>query len=178
MNGFFSKTAVRVNRQEMKVVRAYTELFEGYESERPTDIFWDEHLDLALERAINGSFRERKVLRHRILGHLNEDRLEKRLRDLGETDMLHWTPSFGNIFWMFFRPSAQVQKDLDAVYKEVNLLPGHYSAVHCRVRHPKATTTYLKGKNADYPVSRHRVQSPKKTYNSILILLTFSLIGG
>jgi hypothetical protein len=146
--GFFSKTGVRVARGELKIVRAYPELFQDYNSERPSDEFWDEHLDKALERSKTGSMKHEKVLRHRILGHLNEDKLEERLVALGETDMLHWTPSYGGIFWMFFRPSPAVQIELDTVYQELKLSPGHYSAVHCRVRHPKATPSdvVFKGK--------------------------------
>jgi hypothetical protein len=146
--GFFSKTGVRVDRSELKIVRGYPELFQDYNSERPTDEFWNEDLDKALERSNTGSMKHEKVLRHRILGHLNEDKLEGRLVALGETDMLHWTSSFGGIFWMFFRPSPAVQIELDAVYQELNLSPGHYSAVHCRVRHPKATPSdvVFKGK--------------------------------
>jgi hypothetical protein len=147
--GFFSKTKVRVARGELKIVRGYPELFQDYSSERPTDEFWNEHLDKALERSKTGSMKHEKVLRHRILGHLNEDKLEERLVALGETDMLHWTSSYGGIFWMFFRPSPAVQIELDAVYRELDLSPGHYSAVHCRVRHPKATPSNVMVKGKD-----------------------------
>jgi hypothetical protein len=154
--GFFSQTGVRVVRGELKIVRGYPELFQDYNSDRPTDEFWDDHLDKSIERSKTGSMRNEKVLRHRILGHLNEDRLEARLGALGETDMLHWTRSYGNIFWMFFRPSPAIKKELDAVYQELNLSPGHYSAVHCRVRHPKATpgNVLVKGKDENHPADK------------------------
>jgi hypothetical protein len=154
--GFFSKTDVRVGRGELSIVRGYPELFQDYNSERPTDEFWNKDLDKALERANTGSMKNEKVLRHRILGHLNEDKLEERLVALGEKDMLHWTSSYGGIFWMFFRPSPAIQSELDAVYQELNLSPGHYSAVHCRVRHPKATPSnvMVKGKNDAHPADK------------------------
>lgn len=142
----------------MRKVRAYEELFAGYESDRPEKVFWDEHLDLALDRAANhGAFRDTKILRHRILGHLNEDVLEKRLRAVGETDMLHQTRSFGDIFWMFFRPSTIVQRKVDSAYRELNLTVGRsYHAAHCRVRHPKAVRKNIAivGKNEDYPADK------------------------
>jgi hypothetical protein len=153
--GFFHPDGgIRVGRRELKIVRGYPELFQGFGSERPTDDFWDEHLDQALERAVIGSSKNERVLRHRILGHLNEDRLEERLAALGETDMLHWTLSFGNIFWMFFRPAPGVQEELDTVHRDWNLTPGHYSAVHCRVRHPKATNTKMQSKDENYPADK------------------------
>ena len=156
IDGFFSKTDVRVSRQEMKIVRAYTELFEGYASESPEQNFWTEELDEALQRAVTGSFKNKKVLRHRLLGHINEEELESRLRALGEEDMIHRTAAFGNIFRMFFRPSEGVKKDLDSVYKSLQMQPGKYSAVHCRVRHPKATArnVFVKGKNDAYPADK------------------------
>ena len=156
IKGFFSEHGVRVSRQEMKIVRAYPELFEGYASDRPDQDFWDDHLDKALERAIEGSFKDTKILRHRLLGHINEEELESRLKLLGETDMIHWTSSFGKIFHLFFRPSEPVQRELDQVHRTLNMVLGQYSAVHCRVRHPKATpkAVYIKGKHEDYPADK------------------------
>jgi hypothetical protein len=43
---------------------------------------------------------------------------------------------FGVIWHTIFRPSALVQQALDETYHELNLTPGHYHAIHCRVRHP------------------------------------------
>jgi hypothetical protein len=149
--GFFPrrKAEVRVSREGMKVVRAYKELFQDLGDETHPDAeFWAMHVDAAIQRAVTGSFKTVKVLRHRILGHVNEAALEQRLLLAGETDMLHWTPSFGNIFWMFFRPAPGVQSVLDSVYAGLNLRPGRYSGVHCRVRHPKAAPRQMdmKGK--------------------------------
>lgn len=156
--GFFPKRQadVRVGRSGLKTVRAYPELFSGYESERPEAIFWEQHLDEALQRATTGEFKNHHVLRHRLLGHLSEDQLERRLISLGENDMLHWTPSFGAIFKLFFRPSEGVQNVLDQVMNELGLHPFHYSAVHCRVRHPKATPqgVHVKGKDEVHPADK------------------------
>ena len=140
----------------MKVVRNLTELFEGYNSEQPEAPFWDHDLGASLERATTGSFKKVKVLRHRMLGHLNEDQLEKRLEALGETDLLHNTQSFGNIFWMFFRPSDGVERELKDVFIELMLTPQHYTAVHCRVRHPKANprNVNVKSQNDAHPADK------------------------
>jgi hypothetical protein len=70
---------------------------------------------------------------------LHEHVLERRLKDLGETDMLHWTPSFGHLFRVLFQPSPAIRHEVDRVSQELKLEKGNYSAVHCRVRHPKAT---------------------------------------
>jgi hypothetical protein len=128
--------------------RLYRDMFRDYSADRPEQDFWDSHLDLALDRAKAGEFKDDKVLRYQLLGHLNEDVLEKRLRDLGETDMVHYSPSFGKIFTSFFRPSRPVQATLNTVYEELSIEPIKYTAVHCRVRHPKAfpKNIYVKGK--------------------------------
>lgn len=142
--------------EEIRAVRAHKEFFESYLDDRPEEAFWKTELDASIERANTGEFKDIKVLRHRILGHLDEKVLEQRLRDLGETDMIHWTPSFGHLFWAFFKASRGVQAELDLVYKEFDMSPGHYSAVHCRVRHPKATPSnvYIKGKSNSHPADK------------------------
>lgn len=141
---------------DMLSVRAIPRLFEGYDEERPEDDFWSNHLDEGLKRAITGELKDTKVLRHRFLGHLKEEILEERLRALGETDMIHSTQTFGNIFRAFFKPSKEVEEELNQVYRDLGITPGHYTAVHCRVRHPKATVhgVIVRGKNANYPADK------------------------
>jgi hypothetical protein len=141
---------------DMHAVRAITPLFRDYNDAQPDEAFWTSHLDVALERAKTGEFRDEKVLRHRLLGHLNEGFLEDRLKALGETDMIHSTTSFGKIFRAFFRPSEGVEVQLNEAYQALNIVPGLYTAVHCRVRHPKATAhgVVVRGKNANYPADK------------------------
>ena len=141
---------------DMKTVRALPALFRDYLEDRPDEEFWETQLDQALERAKKGEFKDTKVLRHRLLGHLEEGRLEDRLRALGETDMIHATKTFGMIFRAFFRPSKGVEAQLSQVYEKLHMSPNHYTAVHCRVRHPKATVkgVTVKGKNANYPADK------------------------
>ena len=115
-----------------------TELFDGTDDSHPEAEFWTTQLDRGIERATKGDLKDIKILRHRILGHLNEDVLEDRLKALGETDMMHNTPSFGKLFFLFFHPAPAIEMELEDVYSAFNIKPGQYSAVHCRVRHPKA----------------------------------------
>jgi hypothetical protein len=147
-----NKSLLRVSRETILHMRAYKSLFEGYREARPRTEFWQHDLDESLKRA-NGEWKSIKLLRHRILGHINEAELERRLLALGEDDMIHDTPSFGMIFRLFFRPSPGVATALDLAYKELQLSAGMYSAVHCRVRHPKATPKHVnvKGKNESLP---------------------------
>lgn len=156
MVGFFPRkdqygkeVDVRASREDMRLVRAYPDLFEGFAADEPTSLFWEEHFDVALHRATNGVFRDKKILRHRLLGHIAENELESRLRKLGEVDLIHWTSSFGTIFRLFFQPSNGVQAELDHVYQQLHLVPRMYSAIHCRVRHPKAhpPNAVVKGKD-------------------------------
>ena len=140
----------------MKETRAQIDFFQGFTANRPEKQFWETQLDHSIERAKSGTFKHVKILRHILLGHLNENELEHRLQALGETDMLHWTPSFGNIFHAFFKLSDPVQNELDSVYQTLQLQKGTYTAVHCRVRHPKATPQGLAilGKNPKYPADK------------------------
>jgi hypothetical protein len=157
MPGFFPPANERiVSREGMKVVRGYTDFFANYSADRPDEDFWRRDFSAAMRRAKEGEYRDIKVLRHRLLGHLHEDQLEARLRLLGETDMIHTTASFGNVFWMFFRPSVGVQQEIESVYRDLQLRQYHYSAVHCRVRHPKAVprNVSLQSRNADHTADK------------------------
>lgn len=122
--------------QEVK--HEITQMFDGVDDSHPEADFWTTHLDAGIQRANSGDFKNVKILRHRILGHLNEDELERRLQALGEKDMIHATPTFGKLFFLFFHPSPAIEMELEDVYEALNIVPGKYSAVHCRVRHPKA----------------------------------------
>jgi len=149
-------TALRVDRAGMREARAIPDLFQDFPSDKPDANFWKNGMEQALQRAKSGTFQQHKILRHRLLGHLGEDYLEERLLALGETDTIHWTKTFGSIFHLFFRPSDAVQAALDSVYQDLHLRPGAYSAVHCRVRHPKAHPAHsvVKGKNEDFPADK------------------------
>jgi hypothetical protein len=134
---------------DIRTVRNHTRLFEGFQEDRPTQEFWEQDLDAALERANAGAYQNDKILRHKILGHLGEDILEQRLAQQGHTDAIHTAPLFGNIFWLFFQPSLGVDREARHVWHSLQLTPHQYSAVHCRVRHPKAHAygQSVKGKN-------------------------------
>ena len=82
--------------------------------DQPDNNFWKNYFDKAIQRAINNnkeyngsSYANEKILRHRLLGHINENALEDKLRFLGETDMIHTTPTFGKIFWLFLNTIYQ-----------------------------------------------------------------------
>ena len=93
-----------------------------------------------------GELKDTKHVTFTILGTLSEDYLEQKLKDLGETDMIHNTPSFGNIFRAFFKPHPNVQKQINSISKKMGLIENQYTFAHCRVRHPKA---YPKGEKFD-----------------------------
>lgn len=159
------------------VRRLYPDMFRNYSADRPEKDFWESHLDLALERAKFGEFKDNKVLRYQLLGHLDEAVLEKRLQDLGETDMIHYSPSFGKIFTTFFRPSRPVEATLNSVYQELGLTPKKYTAVHCRVRHPKAfpKNVYVKGKSAAHPADKTGLPWIGQTRDFAIAIATHAL---
>eukprot|EP00977_Amphora_coffeiformis_P021191 scaffold8966_cov152-Amphora_coffeaeformis.AAC.2 len=154
--GYFPPAGQRVvGRPDLKIIRdGITDMFEGYESDRPNFDFWSKDFPVALQRLKSGSFASKKVVRHRLLGHLHEEVLEQRLIASGETDMIHDTATFGNIFRLFFRLAPPLQAQLEEIYQNLHLQAGAYSAVHCRVRHPKAVVGLVKGQNENYPADK------------------------
>ena len=142
--------------KDMTTVRNFKEFFFGFQENRPDPEFWNTSLDFAIRRATVGGYRHVRILRHRLLGHLDEAVLERRLLELGETDLLHWTPSFGHLFWAFFKPSPGVLQQFNQVYHDFGLTAGKYSAIHCRVRHPKATPKNVRvvGKSKAHPADK------------------------
>ena len=55
----------------------------------------------------------------------------------GEVAYLQESPVFGYIFHSLFQPSPPVQAKMNHISKAYNLVHGLYTAVHCRIRHPK-----------------------------------------
>jgi len=97
----------------------------------------DQGIDL-----LNGKMKKIKAVTFQIMGHLSEDVLERKLQQLGETDMIHTTSTFGTLFHTFFQPHPNIQKEITSIRQQYNLIPGTYTVAHVRVRHPKA---YNKG---------------------------------
>lgn len=152
----------RTGFHDMHRVRNFTQLFQGMPEDHPTEEFFTTQVDQALERATHGEFVHIKVLRHRILGHLGEPYLQKRLDKVAvgdngihaTTTNIHAAPHFGRIFWLFFRPSPPVEAWTRQILEAVSN-PLHFTAVHCRVRHPKATAGGGRlGKNPKYPADK------------------------
>lgn len=116
----------------------------------------EENLDDAIHRVLQGKESHHRVLALRTVGHLIEDDLEARLKSLGETDMIHQTKTFGRIFSTFFKPSPGVVAELDAARVQMGLKHGEsYTAVHCRVRHPRGRKKGANvGINPDYKADK------------------------
>ena len=122
----------------------------------------DTDLESLLEDSIqtlNGNMKHVKHVTYGILGHLTEEVLEARLKAMGETDMIHGTASFGNIFRKFFQPHSNVQREIDGVNRQYGLVPNEYSIAHCRVRHPKAYAMGVKF-NGEYISNADKVGLP------------------
>ena len=126
-----------------RAVGEWKGLFDGYVEYMQEEDFWEEHIDLALDRAMNDPvFSKHKILRYKVLGI--DQRLQQRLLVRhNETDPIAWTDSFPIMFWMLFRPAQGLQKELDAAFKELRISsPFDYNAppfyaVHARIRHPR-----------------------------------------
>ena len=121
-----------------KQLRAHPAMKGNIGDARTEEIPFGDLIDGDIKALNEGELKDTKAVTFAIMGHLSEDVLEGKLRALGETDMIHGTPTFGNIFRRFFQPHPKVQTQIDLVYKELGMVPGEYSIAHCRVRHPKA----------------------------------------
>jgi hypothetical protein len=168
------------------------ELFDHEADRSPDAEFWNVGFEKAMVRAGapnssgNSTFQKEsqyfgnRILRHRLLGHLDENVLEERLEREGyykdEDDWkpsdLHKAPTFGAVWELFFRPSPAVRKEIVNAMAEMGLLKDGkksadnersslpptvpYKAVHCRVRHPKAHPPgqVVKGKFDKYPADK------------------------
>ena len=135
-------TDCRTLNECAKQVRNHPSLKTNQSGDRTTD--FKERMKENMEALLNGSLSKEKAVTFQLLGHLNEDWLEDKLRQLGESDMIHTSPTFGNIFRTFFQPNPNVQKEIDDVYTKYKLAPNQYTMVHCRVRHPKAYPNGIK----------------------------------
>eukprot|EP00558_Chaetoceros_sp_UNC1202_P004191 CAMPEP_0197245782 /NCGR_PEP_ID=MMETSP1429-20130617/10459_1 /TAXON_ID=49237 /ORGANISM="Chaetoceros sp., Strain UNC1202" /LENGTH=357 /DNA_ID=CAMNT_0042706337 /DNA_START=165 /DNA_END=1238 /DNA_ORIENTATION=- len=128
-------------------------------AEKRMEVSFESFMDGNIHDLNHGKYKNVKEVTFTIMSHLHEDYLERKLKELGETDMIHATPSFGNIFQRFFRPHPNVQKQIDDVNRALEMIPGQYSIAHCRVRHPKA---YPKGEvfNGQYIANADKTGLP------------------
>ena len=69
-------------------------------------------MDRAIERAKTGENRENKILQHSLTAYIMEAGMERRLAALGETDMIHFTTSYGKIFACSFVSVCQCNMNL------------------------------------------------------------------
>ena len=125
------------------VPREMKSFFAGERDKRGTSQFWKHDFDQSIRKAQQegGPTNQEKILRHSILGDDRRLRLQLSKKSYNEDDYLDWTPSFATIFWLFFQPTKALREQLDQVQRRLNLVPGDFSAVHARVRHPKALST-------------------------------------
>jgi hypothetical protein len=96
--------------------------------------------DLAVRLQVEDVFRNERILVAN--ADATVQKLPQQLRALGETDMIDDSPTFGEVFRAFFRPSNQLQSKLDTTLSTLALQPGHYVAAHARVRHPARYSSY------------------------------------
>jgi hypothetical protein len=97
---------------------------------------YSQMMDANYYNLTRGGLKDEKIVQFEIMGHGNEDWLENHLRREGETDMIHHTPTFGNIFHSFFQLSPPIQTMYNHITQSLNLTAQEYIAVHLRVRHP------------------------------------------
>jgi hypothetical protein len=80
----------------------------------------------AIEQALTGDLSTQKVFRSHSLAGGGPI-----------VDALNEPPIFGHIFHTFFQPSQPIRAIIDRINTKYNLANGMYTAVHCRIRHPK-----------------------------------------
>jgi len=114
--------------------------------------FWSTDLPKAIRRGRNHAI---PVFASFAVAHNGEYHLENALKKLGETDMIHRSPTFGWIWHKLFKPSPGLEKYLQKSRKAMNLTKGKYTAIHIRLHYPRlidlAKSKRLRLKSADDP---------------------------
>jgi hypothetical protein len=128
---------------QLSNLRKAQNLFDVYKrgDSGTSEVFWKESLPNAIILALNHSI---PVFINRLRTHNGEFFLETLLQGLGETDMIHTTPSFGWIWQAIFQPSQGLQGYIDQMRQSMNLTKGHYTAVHCRLHYPAMLKEHAK----------------------------------
>jgi hypothetical protein len=70
-----------------------------------------------------------------------------------ETDYIHNTTTFRDVWRALFKPSPMLRARLSHIMRQQRLTPRHYHSVHVRTRHPSRTGTIIAnpdGSNADH----------------------------
>lgn len=117
---------------------------------------FDAFIGESIDRLNTGDLKDKRNVTYTVVQEYRKDPMLERFKTLDEDDAIYGTTSYGRIFNAFFKPSPQLQVLLDELYRDLNLVPREYSAVHCRVRHPfahKRGTKIETGKfvaNSDY----------------------------
>jgi len=116
------------------------------------EAFWTETVPEAIR---NGRNHKIPVFASFANAHNSEYHLETALRELGETDMIHRTPTFGWIWHELFKPSPGLESYLQVSRNAMNLTKGGYTAIHIRLHYPtlteEAKENGLKLKSLDDP---------------------------
>ncbi len=82
-----------------------------------------------------------------VAAHRGEYFLEAILKSLGETDLIHTTPTFGWIWQAMFQPSPGLQRYISHMRDAMNLTKGAYTAIHIRLHFPDLIKRYYKKGN-------------------------------
>ena len=109
---------------------------------RKTITSFEDWFDENINELNGGKWKDERVVSWAVVHDHRRHKFDDRFKALGETDTVYGTPSFGLLWHTMFRPVKRLQTKINAAYKEMNITPGNYNAVHCRVRHPRA---YKKG---------------------------------
>lgn len=134
-------------------------IFHGFESDRPSAEFFTSHFDQAVNHSLADDD-NRKTLRFELVGHIGEHFLKTHIQNTFQSDIdVTEAPVFGKLFHLFFKPSPQLDQALTEIRQKhpTQLIPGQYSAAHCRVRHP------FSGKNG----ARVKAINPKFTADHV-----------
>jgi hypothetical protein len=107
-----------------------------------SEVFWNETLPNEINIASNHSI---PVFTTQLRTHNGEFFFESLLKGLGETDMIHTTPTFGWIWQAMFQPSPGLESYIDRVRQNMNLAKGQYTAIHVRLHYPTMLKEHAKG---------------------------------
>lgn len=115
------------------------------------DYFWREAVDKAIYRANFGEYKNEKILSSVQHFAHGDPEITKRLQAAGETDPIYKNTSYEVLWYAMFQLSPALQLYIDKVRSDLHLVPGQYTAVHVRSRHPTHFFgTNISGDGADH----------------------------
>ena len=147
---------VKLVRSDFKETREISNIGDARKSITSFVDWFDENIQELNE----GKWKNERVVIWSVAHDYRKNKFDERFRNLGDPDTVYGTTSFGLLWHTMLRPVKRLRKKIDQVSKEMGLKAGKYSAVHCRVRHPRAFKRGTKTEDGKYVAAADKKSLP------------------